>query len=313
VSATGTLVYFSSPQSSGTTLAWADRAGKMTPLPGQARQAWGTGRLSPDGRFAANAIDNASGGRDIWTYDVTRGTLQKLTFGGQGETNDFPVWSPDSARLFYSGTIDGKRGIGAVPADASGRPSLLLATEAAATPSSVSPDGKVLLFNQLDASKRQQIMVLDVAATPGRPRPLHDAVSGESQAQFSRDGKWIAYVSTETGIQEIYVVPFPGPGAKTKVSLDGGTFPRWSRDGRELLYWASSPTARLMMVTVATSASFSAGPPKELFRQLLTTTWDVTPDSDRFLVEMSARTGETTLAVVTNWFDELRRRAPARK
>jgi serine/threonine protein kinase/Tol biopolymer transport system component len=313
VSATGLLAYFSSPQSAGTTLAWADRAGATTPLPGQARQAWGTGRLSPDGRLVANAIGNARGGTDIWTYDVTRGTLQKLTFGSDGEVNDFPVWSPDGAGLFYSGTADGKRGIYVVAANASGKPSLVLPVEVGATPTSASPDGKALLFNQPGDNKRQQIMVLDLAPTPARPRPLHDAVAGETQAQFSRDGKWIAYVSAETGAQEVYVVPFPGPGAKTKVSLDGGAFPRWSKDGRELLYWADAPTARLMTVSVTTSPAFSAGQPKELFRQLSTTTWDVTANPDRFLVELSSRSGGTRLAIVTNWFDELRRRAPARK
>src|SRR4029079_6038943 len=124
---------------------------------------------------------------------------------------------------------------------------------------------------------------------------------------------WVAYSSSESGAFELYVVPFPGPGAKTKVSLEGGQNPRWSLDGKELLYWASQPTSKLMTVDFTTTQGFRPGEPKELFRQLSTTTWDVSPDKNRFLVELSSRTGGTTLAIVTNWFDELRRRAPARK
>jgi Tol biopolymer transport system component len=314
VAPTGMLAYFSSPESDGTTLAWADRTGTTKPLPGQSRKGWGTGRLSPDGHTVANAIDTAKGGRDIWTYDVDRGTLTQLTFGGQGEVNDFPIFSFDGRRVFYSGVSAGKSGLYAVATDASGRPSLLLAADSGSTPSSVSTDGKWLLFNGLNAEKRQQIMVLDLTstATP-QAKPLHDAIAGEIQAQFSRDGKWVAYTSEESGAQEMYVVPFPGPGAKVKVSLEGGQAPRWSLDGKELLYWASQPTSKLMTVDFTTTQGFRPGEPKELFRQLSTTTWDVSPDKNKFLVELSARSGATTLAIVTNWFEELRRRAPARK
>jgi len=314
VSSTGVLSYISSPTSDGTTLAWADRNGGTKPLPGQSRKSCGTGRLSLDGRTVANAIDNTKGGRDIWTYDVERGTLTQLTFGAQGETNDFPIWSYDNHRVYYSGVVGGKRGLCVVPADASARPALLLDATVGATPSSASPDGKWLLFHQLNADKRLQIMVLDLSNTTApQARPLHDAISVEREAQFSRDGKWVAYVSLESGAPEVYVVPFPGPGAKVKVSLEGGSYPRWSLDGKELLYWANQPTSKLMTVDFTTTQGFRPGEPKELFRQLSTTTWDVSPDKNKFLVELSSRTGGTTLAIVTNWFEELRKRVPAKK
>jgi hypothetical protein len=95
--------------------------------------------------------------------------------------------------------------------------------------------------------------------------------------------------------------------------LEGGSTPRWSKDGRELFYWARVPIAKLMAVDVVTNPDFRAGTPRELFRQPSTTTWDVTPDRNRFLVELSARSSGSTLAIVTNWFEELRRRAPARR
>ncbi len=316
VSASGVLAYFSSPGTAGTTLAWAERTGQTKVLPGQSRQLWGTGRLSPDGRLVANGITNDRNLRDIWTFDVERGTLTRLSFGKEGDTNDLPIWAPDGRRVFYSGTAEGKHGLYAVPADASARPTLLLPTEGGATPRSVTPDGRTLIYSEVGSDKRPRLMVLPLSADgpQGQPHPLHpDAAGAETDGQLSPDSRWIAYESNESGGIEVYVQPFPGPGPKTRISLEGGSTPRWSKDGRELFYWARVAVARLMAVDVVTSPEFRAGTPRELFRQPSTTTWDITPDRNRFLVELSARAGGSTLAIVTNWFEELRRRAPARK
>jgi len=316
VSASGVLAYFSSPASGGTTLAWADRAGQTKVLPGPSRQAWGTGRLSPDGRLVVNGISNDRNGRDVWTFDVERGTLTRLSFDAGTNTNDFPIWTPDGHRVIYSGNVEGKHGVYAVPADASARPTQLFATESFATPRSVTPDGKMLIYSQAGPEKRSRLMMVPVPTdgSAGQPKPMHpDAAGAEMDGQVSPDGRWIAYESTESGATEVYVQPCPGPGPKTRISLDGGSTPRWSKDGRELFYWARVPIAKLMAVDVVSSPAFSAGAPRELFRQPSTTTWDITPDRNRFLVELSTRSTGSTLAVVTNWFEELRRRAPARK
>jgi serine/threonine-protein kinase len=310
------LAYFSSPGSGGTALAWADRSGQTKLLPGQSQQMWGTGRLSPDGRFVVNGISNARNGRDIWTFDVERGTLTRLSFGTQTETNDFPIWTPDGRRVIYSGEVEGKHGLYVVPADASARPAQLFATESVAVPRAVTPDGKTLIYYDTGPDKRRRLMMMAIPTTgpPGPPQPMHpDAAGAETDGQPSPDGRWLAYESTESGGIEVYVQPFPGPGPKTRVSLDGGSTPRWSKDGREVFYWARVPVAKLMAVDVVTNPDFRAGPPRELFRQPSTTTWDITPDRNRFLVELSARATGSTLAIVTNWFEELRRRAPARK
>jgi Tol biopolymer transport system component len=206
--------------------------------------------------------------------------------------------------------VDGARGIYMVPADGSSRrPTLIVATDSAPTPTSISPDGKTLLYYY----KRQiQVLPLPADGQPGKPHSLHEAPAAELSAQFSPDGHWVAYVSLESTTSEVYVLPFPGPGPKVRVSLDGGDSPRWSKDGHELLYWAGSPTTGLMAVDVVTTPSFRAGQPKELFRQLSTTTWDISPDRNKFLVELSAGAGGSTLAIVTNWFEELRRRVPSK-
>ncbi len=314
VSEGGLLAYFGEEGAQGTTLAWADRTGVSKPLPGQAQQLWGTGRLSPDGKLVANGITDSKGVRDIWTFDVQRGTLQRLSFGGAGDDNDYPVWSADSQRVFYSGRVQGKFGLYAVPADASTKPTLVLATDGLTKPTSVTPDGTTLLFSGANGTQGiQNYQVAITADGTGKPRPLHDAIGNEQGAQVSPDGHWVAYISSESGAEEVYVLPFPGPGPKKLVSLAGGNSVRWTRDGRELLYWANIPQSRLMAVDVTTSPTFSAGQPHELFRQPSTTTWDVTTDRNRLLVELSSRQNGSVLNLVTNWFDELTRRAPAKK
>ena len=311
----GTLVYFVGGGNLGTTLAWADRTGATKVIDGASRQNWGTGRLSPNGDFVANGITSDKGIRDVWTFDVTRGTLTRLTFSAAGDNADFPIWTADGRTVYYAGSVGGKTGVYAVPADASSRARLVLTTERPATPTSISPDGRTLLFTQQNAEKKSQIykVVLGSGMTEPKPEALHDPAGGEASAAISPDGRWVAYVSDESGAGEIYVRPFSGQGAKSRVSLDGGSAPRWSQDGRELLYWARVPTASLMAVAVTTSPSFRAAQPRELFRQFSTTTWDTTRDPNRFLVELSSRQDGTTLNIVTNWFDELRRRAPASK
>jgi Tol biopolymer transport system component len=312
VSDGGLLVYsVGDAQSQGTTLAWANRKGATESLPGQSRLRWGTGRASPDGRRIANSIDSDKGGSDIWILDVQRGTTTRLTFGAD---NVLPIWTPDGRRIVYTATKDGKSSLNAVPADGSGKPELLLATDAPATPTSFTPDGKTIVYDQVVDKRRQVFVVaLPSGGTPGVGRPLHDAASAERDAQVSPDGRWVAYQSIESGGWEIYVQPFPGPGAKVRISTQGGTRPRWSRTGRELLYWATLPTTRLTSVAIPPGQALSPGAPRELFQLLVGTTWDVTPDPDRFLVELPLSGSGTIFAAVTDWFEELRRRAPVKK
>jgi serine/threonine-protein kinase len=308
----GLLVYVTGDaQNVGTTLAWANRKGVTEVIPGQARQRWGTGRASPDGRRIANGIQSDKG-TDIWVQDVQRGTPTRLTFAGD---NDNPVWTPDGKHIIYTGSKDGKFGLYSIAADGSGKPELVLATDKPAVPSAVTADGKTLLFDQVGPEKRRQIFVvaLPAAGAPATPHPLHEAASGESGAQVSPDGHWVAYQSNESTTVEVYVTSFPGPGAKQRISTQGGQRPRWSRTGRELLYWANVPAARLISVDIPAGPAFNPGAPKDLFGMVVGTTWDITPDPDRFLVELTSGANGTTIATVTDWFEELRRRAPAKR
>src|SRR5262249_2809174 len=156
---------------------------------------------------------------DIWVLDIARGVPTRLTFDG---TADNPVWTADGKRLIYGSGQEGKRGIYSVPADASSAPELLLGlAEGRPVPTSVGADGKTIVYTLQISNTRPRIMVFTQA---GEPRPLHDAPFMEGNGQLSPDGKWLAYESMESGGQEIYVQPFPGPGAKVRISQQGGSW-----------------------------------------------------------------------------------------
>jgi Tol biopolymer transport system component len=138
----------------------------------------------------------------------------------------------------------------------------------------------------------------------------------EGAAQFSPDGRWLAYVSDESGRPETYVQPYPGPGGKWLISTEGGTEPIWNRNGRELFYRNGN---KMMAVDVAAQPVFSAGTPRTLFERQYSLTpfpqtgarYDVSPDGQRFLMEKQSEQVLTQINVVLNWFEELRRRVPA--
>jgi dipeptidyl aminopeptidase/acylaminoacyl peptidase len=158
------------------------------------------------------------------------------------------------------------------------------------------------------------IWVLPVTGDVAQRKPvlLHDTSFSESNGEISPDGRFVAYVSQESGAAEIYVQPFPGPGAKIRISTQGGQWPRWSHSGRELFYWTPTRSA-LMAADIQATSVFRAGLPHEVFKMFSGSTWDVAPDGKRFLVELFATGTSLRLETVVNWFDELRRRVPAGK
>ena len=308
----GMLMYLAGQQAGKTVLGWVDRKGSVQPFTDP--QSWGTGRLSPDGRRIANEIFATSAGAgDIWTYEIERKTLTRLTFEG---SNGDPIWTPDGRHVTFSSTVSGKHGISWVPSDGSGKSELLLATETAATPNSWTPDGKFLVYSQPGADKISRLWVFHVTGSSAaeKPRLLHDTAFSESIGQISPDGHWIAYVSAESGGAEVYLQPFPGPGGKLRVSTEGGRAPRWSHNGRELFYWSTLGNGKLSRVDVQTAPNLRLGIPETLFQTDVGTTWDVAPDNTRFLIEQvpGAQEGARRLEAVVNWFDELRRRVPAK-
>jgi serine/threonine-protein kinase len=294
-------------------LEWMDRQGVEQPLP-EAPHSWVEIAVSPNGRLLAGSISESTSQAprsDIWIYDLERHTLTRLTFEG---SNFYPVWTRNGRWVTYSSIRRAKPGIYRVPADKSRQPEQLLAGEWV-FPSSWTPDDKALLYTQSGGGKDQNwILPAADSGVENKPRLLSRTSFSEEAPSVSPDGKWVAYDSDESGKYEIYVEPFPGPGGKIQISTQGARGPVWSRNGRDLLY-VNPDTMQLMAVDVTTTPAFRAGQPKALFKltgaSVEEAVFDVTPDANRFLVgRVQEGMAVTTFVTITNWFDDLRRRAP---
>ena len=323
-SQSGTLAYVAGgllaliPES---TLIWVDRQGVAQPLAVPSRS-YSFPRISPDGgRIAFQVFDLAfSPDIQVWVHDVARRTTRKITFD---QTSGAAVWTPDGKRLIYvSSNLGQSNGIVAsVAADGSGPPVTLMGEGLSPSPTSVSADGKLVIGVRADSApgapgdkdgKEAWVLPLDRANKEAKPQPFLDTRFTRGYFQFSPDGKWVAYESNETGRNEIYVVPYPGPGGKSQVSIEGGTQPRWNRNGREMFFRSGD---KMMAVDVETGAAFRAGSPKILFMKA-SPDYDVAPDGKRFIMLKPVAAPEgapSELHVILNWFDELRRRVPGGK
>ena len=300
-------------------LAWVDRRNQVRELAAPARS-YGSPQISPDGERVAVSVF-AGGKRDIWVYEMSHGTLTRLTFD---EASATPVWSPDGKRIVFSTRGGSGTGLGAaiVAKAADGRgedETLVFVKSLIEIPTSWSPDGNFLAYWNVGPEGRR-IWMLPLRGDR-KPQVFLETKFNQQQARFSKDGNWVAYTSDESGRWEVYVQPFPGPGGKWQISKDGGGWPVWSRDGRELFF--ISPANKLMRVEVATRPSFSASVPRivaDAFPPLLPTfasssLYDVSPDGQRFLfVKANAEKGPPEeVRVVLNWTEELKQLTSADK
>ena len=320
LSTDGTLAYLpGGPTRRAQRVVWVDRDGRVEPLPLPERD-YQSVTISPDGRQAIVQFEEGTGG--LWLYDFARQTLSP--FATTGGSSQAPAWSPDGQRVYYRGTRAGFRNIFFKAADGSGEEGRLTTkADVVQTPTSVSPDGRWLLFDEAKQAAGEIWLVplsgvRSPAAEADRPasadEPAPRIVAYGRNGQFSPDGKWIAYVSLESGRDEIYVQPFPGPGPRQLVSTDGAQSPLWSRDGTELFF--ATPD-ELMAVDVTTTPAFSASAPRVVFegryREAVNgnTPYGVSADGKRFLRVQQAQPERavTRIDVVLNWFAELERAA----
>src|SRR5262249_20619054 len=240
-------------------LVWIDRSGARTGQLGGPAPYVGVD-LSPDGKQVAVHLHDGSGG-DSWFFDSAQGRMQRLTFDAT-QDNSMPVWSPDGTRVAFGSKRNGKWGVYVKLADGTAKEELLTESDAAKTPMSWTPDGKQLVYQVEDPKTRSDVWVVTLGGDR-KPAPILQSQFSEQFPQVSPDGKWIAYSSNETGRPEIYIKPFPeGPG-KWQVSTDGGAFPRWRRDGKEL-YFSSAPNILAADIRVMGS-SVQPGAPHMLF------------------------------------------------
>jgi len=344
ISTTGSLVYVQGGiQSAQRRLTWVSRSGAEQPLASPAR-AYRNPRLSPDGRRVAVNVEEQE--TQVWLYDLSRETLTRLTFGGNSNIN--PTWTPDGKRIAFQSNKEGPPNIFWQLADGSGGLERLTTSEYMQSPNSWSPDGQLLAFLEITPTTGYDISVLRMgdpsrgsgqapSASSGqapsagslrdsgqagqvrKAQPFLRTPFNESVPRFSPDGRWLAYISNESGRYEIYAQPYPGPGGKWLISTDGGTEPVWNPNGRELFYRSGD---KMMAVDITTQPGFAAGKPRMLFGGLYLPTpatlpnYDVSPDGQRFLMLKpieQAQAAPTQINVVLNWFEELKQKVPAGK
>jgi Tol biopolymer transport system component len=321
VSRTGTVVYRSGKGAAPEfPVVWLDSKGKTEPLLSKPRP-YATPRVSPDGRRLALTMDTGKG-LDLYAYDMPRDALSQLTFNGRGNTA--PVWTPDGKHIVYASGAD--YAIWWIRGDGAGDTQRLLESKNNMRPSSFSPDGRYLSYQENTADTGTDLWILPLDASdsehpkPGTPEVFLKTPVNEALAAFSPDGRWISYLSQELGRPEVYVRPFHGSASgKWKISTSGGSYSFWSRDGRALYYLAQDQ--RIMVVEyTATGESFTAGTPRvwsetpvratqPSFQQL-----DLAPDGKRFAIlpreAVADEKGSVHATFLLNFFDELQRRLP---
>ncbi|MEQ1760493.1 MAG: protein kinase [Vicinamibacterales bacterium] len=297
---TGVLAYQAGEGSAGSRLVWFDRAGKQLAVLGEAA-AYFDLDLSPDGRQASVSL-RGGGGADIWLYDVVRGIRNRFTFDPADEMA--LIWSPDGRQTVFSSRRKAQLDLYLKSADGSSTEEVLLEDKLAKIPLSWSADGKSLLYRSNGEATGSDLFVLPLSGDR-TPTPFVNTPFSELSGQFSPDGRWVAYVSNESGRNEVYVAPFPGPGGRRQVSTAGGDLPRWRRDGTEVFY--VDPDRKIVAAAVnGRGASFEVGAVKPLFETSIVTGmrhgYAVTADGQRFLINTdSEQAAATPITVVTNW------------
>jgi Tol biopolymer transport system component len=322
VAGNGTLFYLSGgplpPVRSD--VVWVDRSGALELVPNTPPGWHFFLRLAPDETKLAMTVYRGEffAQNDIWMYDISRNTSRRLTFGGSPSTL---VWSPDSSAFVYDKAFSGQAF--RMSADGgSGSGTRISTRERDGRPATWSRAENVILFLQSgdDAGSRLWALPMD---RPAEATLLKGSQFNVTYPELSPDGRWLAYASNETGGVEVYVEPYPGPGAAVRISTDGGHSPAWA--GNELFYVRRPPNGpgQLMVVEIDTTQVFRAGPPRVLFDVPEAVGigaggplrgYDVSANGQRFIASRlttSLPDPITQIHVVLNWAEELQRRVPA--
>jgi eukaryotic-like serine/threonine-protein kinase len=303
VSDNGVLVYRSSILLDSQ-LFWYDRSGKQIEKVG-APGLITAPALSPDEKTVAlSRFEQGLESSDVWLVDLARGASSRFTFDPAADFN--PVWSPDSKRIIFSSTRFGLPDLYLKDSSGAGNEELLLKSAGGKNANDWSADGRFILYQELNPKTDNDLWVLPLFGDK-KPVPFLQTNFNESQAKFSPDGNWIAYVSNESGMAQVYVQHFPPTGGKWMVSTNGGLSPRWLQNGKELFYVA--PDRKLMAVDVrGDSTKFEVGSPRALFELHGIAIgpgivyYSVSHDGQRFLFNtLVEENSSAPMTVVENW------------
>jgi serine/threonine-protein kinase len=317
----GTFIYLNGKSAAQSwPLVWLDSSGKKQPLletPGM----YFSPRLSPNGKRLAYSLAF----NQIQIYDIERAATINLTFNDQRVANAFPVWTPDGKHLvFRAQSSPSVFSLLWTRSDGAGTPQSLMESKTELRPYSFSPDGTRLAFAGGDSKNGLDLwtMPLDLAdpehPKAGKPELFLDTRFDEYEPAFSPDGRWIAYRSTSSGVSEVYVQPFPGPGGKWLIGT--GRHPIWSRNAGELFYY-SNDNNRVMVATYRVNGDSFVPDRARVWSDarimepnIVMWNMDLAPDGKRAVVsERNVQTGPVQVTVLLNFFDELRSRATATK
>ena len=313
----GLLVFQGGQSAAGWPLVWYSHDGKVLGRLGEPGP-YHAPAISPDGRqvvFTKGKLDHPIG--DVWVVDLARGTQTRLTFNGN---NAYPIWSPDGKHVIYArfapGPPDVRTGfpsnvLKSKPADNGGPEQDMLPPNAGEVIfPSISADGRYLAFQRPNEKTGWDIWGVDLKGDR-KPFPMVQTPLLEVNPSISPDGKWLAYISNESGQTEVYITAFPSGGPKWQVSTEGGREIRWRGDGKELFFSVHDNT--IMAVDVSSEHNtIVLGTPHLLFHASMQSVplgqFDVTRDGKKFLVNsINAQGGSNPLTLVTNWTAELKK------
>jgi len=305
VSANDVLV-FQRRAASDQQLTWFDRAGTVLGTVAEPGN-YADLALSPDGRRLA--VSKRSGpGANIWLVDLYPGGVSaRFTFGSASDR--YPVWSPDGTRIIFSSNRDGAYDLYQKPTNGGKDEEVLIKSSEDKYPTSWSRDGRFLIYSAVNPKTKSDLWVVSLDGDK-KPVPFLITQFDESQASFSPDGHWVAYISNESGQPEVYARSFSmnangtsvAAGGKWQISRGYARDPRWDGDGRELYYRRVSESmtgGNAMAVEITTNPAFRAGNP-ELLGVSTYASWDAAADGKRFLASVT-KSGPQPYTVVLNW------------
>ncbi|PYS98386.1 MAG: hypothetical protein DMF63_15995 [Acidobacteria bacterium] len=308
--AAGHLIYRTGDQQT-TLLTWYDRSGKALQAIGEPA-GYHEPSLSKDDTKVLFGRSDEQGPQDIFLQDLSRGNTTRLTFDPGSDATS--VFSPDESQVIFYAVRDGKSNFYRKSASGAGGEELVYAGEAGSYPDAWSDDGKYLLFEKNGGAQNKIDLWILPMTGDKVPFPYLEGPYEEAHAQFSPDGKWVVYTSSESGRSEVYLQSFPIGAGKWQISTTGGDQPEWRNDGKELYYIA--PDRNLMVVSIDGSSTLSIGRPTTLFQTLMPLTsitddrnnYVPSKDGQRFLVNTLADTANLRpLILVLNWAADVKR------